>query len=269
MNQAALPQSQAVRWSTLAVDSQYGVPVFTARDVEARLHTLFVDAPGTTPRDEDRKKAHEVAAFLNELSRVSRRAPLVDVAAGKSALGALAAELLHFEDIVIVERDPARVAHCRAAFARLSAPPKLTLLETDLANCTDWPRDATVVALHACGPATDLAIDGAIEREAKWIFTVPCCHSEHVKHWARARAWVQQFLMPSHGELELKLIRDWLDAERALRLEAAGYETTAVALVPPTVTPHHVLLRARRLKEPKRQAEAARRHHAWLALTEA
>ena len=105
-----------------------------------------------------------------------------------------------------------------------------------------------------------------MHRLPKWIFAVPCCHSEHVARWAQARAWAQRILLPSHGEVEVKLIREWLDTERMLRLESAVCETTAVALVPPTVTPHNVLLRARRLREPKRRAEAARRHLAWLQL---
>jgi hypothetical protein len=47
-----------------------------------------------------------------------------------------------------------------------------------------------------------------------------------------------------------------IDAERTLRLEAAGWETTVVALVPPSVTPHNLMWRARRLKEPGRMREA-------------
>jgi short-subunit dehydrogenase involved in D-alanine esterification of teichoic acids len=48
-----------------------------------------------------------------------------------------------------------------------------------------------------------------------------------------------------------------VDAERTLRLEAAGYETEVVELVPPTVTPHNLVWRARRVGEPGRMARAA------------
>jgi hypothetical protein len=47
-----------------------------------------------------------------------------------------------------------------------------------------------------------------------------------------------------------------VSAARTLRLEAAGYQTEVVELVPPTVTPHNLLWRARRVGEPVRMAEA-------------
>jgi hypothetical protein len=43
-----------------------------------------------------------------------------------------------------------------------------------------------------------------------------------------------------------------------LYLEAAGYATEVVAFVPPTVTPHNLLWRARLTDEAVRMAEAAR-----------
>jgi hypothetical protein len=48
-----------------------------------------------------------------------------------------------------------------------------------------------------------------------------------------------------------------VDSERTLALEAAGYETTVVPFVPPTVTPHNLLWRARRVGEPRHMAAAA------------
>ena len=50
-----------------------------------------------------------------------------------------------------------------------------------------------------------------------------------------------------------------IDAERTLRLEAAGWETTIVPFVAETVTPHNLLFRARRVREPTRMREAGER----------
>jgi hypothetical protein len=47
-----------------------------------------------------------------------------------------------------------------------------------------------------------------------------------------------------------------VDAERTWRLEAAGYETEVVEFVPPTVTPHNLLWRARLVGEPRRMKAA-------------
>ncbi len=65
----------------------------TVADVEGWLDLLYIAVEGAGLRQEDRRKAHEVAAFLDEVAREvarrSRRAPmvLVDAAAGKSYVG--------------------------------------------------------------------------------------------------------------------------------------------------------------------------------------
>ena len=56
-----------------------------------------------------------------------------------------------------------------------------------------------------------------------------------------------------------RFVQAMVDAERTLMLETAGYETAVVSFVPPTVTPHHLLWRARRVCEPGRMADAERR----------
>jgi hypothetical protein len=50
-----------------------------------------------------------------------------------------------------------------------------------------------------------------------------------------------------------------VDMERALRLEAAGFETVALEFVAPTVTPHNLLLCARRTGSEVRVARARER----------
>ena len=49
-----------------------------------------------------------------------------------------------------------------------------------------------------------------------------------------------------------------VDADRTWVLEAAGYQTEVVEFVGPTVTPHNLLWRARRVLEPVRMAAARR-----------
>jgi hypothetical protein len=68
-------------------------------DVESWLDRLYIAAEGAHLRAEDRKKAVEVAALLEEVRRVLGRgatpAVLVDAAAGKAYVGLLAAQLLY------------------------------------------------------------------------------------------------------------------------------------------------------------------------------
>ncbi|MGA2263953.1 MAG: hypothetical protein ABSH28_21285 [Acidobacteriota bacterium] len=69
-------------------------------EVERWLDRLYVAVQGAGLRNEDRRKALEVAAMLTEVGRAVRRfssrSPLmlIDAAAGKSYLGLLSAKLL-------------------------------------------------------------------------------------------------------------------------------------------------------------------------------
>lgn len=234
----------------------------TAEDVERLLQALFIDAPGTGLRREDLKKSVEVAALLDELgrARVSRTGTLVDVAAGKAYLGLLAVELLGFERLVVIERNAARLADCRHAQAKLSKPAHVELQEGDVGDLSLWPEaPGAVVALHACGLASDATIDAAIARSAKWLWLVPCCYSAQVPMWALAEEKADALGLPAQAEVRKRFVHSLIDGERTLRLEAAGYQVTVVPFVAPTVTPHNLLFRARRVLEPRRMAAARTR----------
>ncbi len=231
--------------------------MISAGDVEAKLQSMFIDAPGTSLRREDLKKAVEVAALLNELDRLSREGVLVDVAAGKSYLGLLAVELLGFEKLVVIEREEKRLADVRHAVTKLTRSAQVELKLGDVADRSLWPSQPSVVtALHACGPASDGVIDAALASETKWLLLVPCCYGANIPAWSAARDRADALGLPSHAEVQKRFQQCWVDAERTLRLESAGWETTVIPFVAPTVTPHNLLFRARRLKEPKRMADA-------------
>jgi hypothetical protein len=123
-----------------------------------------------------------------------------------------------------------------------------------------WPdRPDVVVGLHACGPATDTIIDRATAAAARRVLLVPCCYGTHLPFWPRARAIAEALGLPPQAEPLGRVLRGLVDAERTLRLEAAGYEVTVLPLVPPTVTPHNLCWRCRRALDPSRAADAARR----------
>ncbi len=228
--------------------------------VEQELHELYIAVEGTRLRDEDRKKAVELAALLNELARVVRGDRLlVDAAAGKAYVGFLAARLLGVTRAVIIERDATRLAACRTAAARLaSSSAAIELRGGDVADASRWPTAAhVVVALHACGIASDHVLDAASVMRATWIFLVPCCYGAGIPFAAAADARADELGIPRHSAVRSRFTASLIDAERTLRLEAAGYEVTVVPLVPPTVTPHNLLWRARRVAEPGRMHAAA------------
>jgi hypothetical protein len=237
-------------------------------EVEQWLDRLYIAAEGAGLRDEDRRKAREVAAMLDEIERAaggfSRRSPLVlvDAAAGKSYVGLLAAKLVLEPmgvqaTVVTIERDAARAALARAAVERLDTPIPIECRAADVADAGVWPAEPSIVsALHACGPAADAIIDCAVSVRARELLLVPCCTSRGVEAAVGAEAEAARFGIPRHAPVRRRFIQSIVDAERTWRLEAAGYETEVVELVGATVTPHNLLWRARRVGEPTRMAAA-------------
>ncbi|HJX63383.1 MAG TPA: methyltransferase [Polyangia bacterium] len=245
---------------------------FSRAQIDELLHRLFIDAPATSLRDEDRRKSDEMAGLLVEVERaVARRASeselvLVDAAAGKAYVGLLAAELVlaprgRPARVRTIEQEPARAAACRDAILRLRAPSVVVEVVTaDVADPAAWPGEPDlVVALHACGPASDAILDQSLAVRARTLLLVPCCTSKEVSAAALAQRRAEQLGVPRHAEVRRRFIQSIVDAERTLRLEAAGWQTTVVSFVAPTVTPHNLLWRAERVGEPGRMAEAADR----------
>ena len=234
--------------------------MITVGAVEGALARVFIAAEGTSLRREDRKKAVEVAALLNEIGRAGAGGPFVDAAAGKAYLGLLAVELGGVRELCVIEREPRRAEACRAAAEKLAGGAIVDVRCGDVADASLWPAEPRVVmALHACGRASDAILDAAIQARARWLFLVPCCYAADVPFAEPATRIADRLGVPRQSEIRRRFIMSLVDAERTLRLEAAGYETTVVPFVPPTITGHPLLWRARRAEEPVRMRQAAER----------
>jgi hypothetical protein len=246
-----------------------------AREVERWLHALYVAVEGAALRDEDRRKARQVAAMLGEVARAARHVSrrdelvLVDAAAGKSFVGLLAAKLVleplgRPARVITLERDPRRVAAAEVALARLGTTVRVECRVADVSVPAQWPAGASVVvALHACGAAADAVIDRAIECRARALLLVPCCTSRAIAAAARAEEDARARGIPRHAPVRRRYVQALVDAERTLRLEAAGFQTEVVEFVGATLTPHNLLWRAREVGEPVRAAEALQALAAW------
>ena len=230
---------------------------FEPAEIEVLLHEAYVAAEGTSLRDEERKKAVEIAALLGELARARRLGHLVDAAAGKAYVGVLAARLLGYGKVTVIEREAGRVHSSREAARRLGVQGRVEVVQGDVGDRGSWPGSFDLAAaLHACGPASDAVIDAVVGSEARWLLLVPCCYGAAVPFAAAAGSRADSLGMARHAEVRRRLVAGLVDAERTLRLEAAGWQTTVAAFVPPTVTPHNLLWRARRSREPGRMARA-------------
>jgi hypothetical protein len=129
--------------------------------------------------------------------------------------------------------------------------------KADLSTPAAWPNapDA-IVALHACGGAADLVIEGAVQSRARQVFLAPCCYGASIPFRARAAAVVAGLGFAPDDLLRQRMTASIVDVERTLRLEAAGYATEIEEFVAPTVTPHNLLFASRRTSEPVRIARA-------------
>lgn len=234
--------------------------MITPAEVGTILHRLFIAREGTSLRKEDVQKTHEVAALVRELSRVRKGARVVDAAAGKSSVGLVAAEVLPFSTLTVIERAPDRVAACREAATRLARPIAVDVRASDVDDDGAWPDEPdAIVALHACGGASDRVIDQAVRVRTRWLFLVPCCYGASVSFLDEALALADLLGSPDVATLRRRVASALVDVERALRLEAAGYETQVHEFVGATITPHNLLFRARRTMVPKRMDAAVDR----------
>jgi hypothetical protein len=243
-------------------------PRFSVPEIEGWMDRLYVAAEGASLRREDRRKAAEVAALLDEIRRLCARTRrdhppvLVDAAAGKSAVGLLAARLVleplgRGGRVITIEREPARAQAGARAREALGTTIAVECRPGDVADPALWPEAPDlVVALHACGPAADTIIDQAIARGARHLLLAPCCTGEAVTAAGLAADAARRTGIPRHAPVRRRFIQALVDAERTWRLEAAGFETEVVEWVPATLTPHNLLWRSRRVGEPGRMAEA-------------
>jgi len=239
-------------------------------EVERWLHQLYVAAEGAVLRREDRRKALEVAAMLEEIERAVLRLAgrsqlvLVDAAAGKSYVGLLAAKLLleplaREARVVTIEHDPRHAMLSRLAADRLQTPIPIACRTAEVTDRSAWPEKPSIVAaLHACGPAADTIIERSIAGEAQVLLLVPCCTGRAVAAAVRAEAQATHLGIPHRAPVRRRFIQAMVDADRTWVLEAAGYQTEVVEFVGATVTPHNLLWRARRVLEPVRMAAARR-----------
>lgn len=236
-------------------------------DVEAALARAFIAAEGTSLRREDRKKVVEVHALLEEIARLARgrrrTMTIVEAAAGKAYVSLLASSLVlaprGVEHVVVaIDRDADRVRAAREAAARLGASARFEAREAAIEDAAFPEAPSLVVALHACGPASDAVIDATIAAEAKQALIVPCCTARGVRAGEATERVADAHGVPRQGGVRKRLREALVLAERVARLEAHGYATDVVDFVPPHVTPYNVLLRARRVDEPVRRRDAER-----------
>jgi hypothetical protein len=242
---------------------------------------------GSIPPDRMRKYrqiTHMVAAIgpsLRELAEAHETIRIVDAACGKSYLSlAVAWVLVHRHgrraQVLGIDRNAALVDEARriaalADMAEVMRPVTGLLAATDVqarfaeAFGAGGPIHA-LLSLHGCDTASDDAIELGVSLDATLVAVVPCCQAELARKWSAQPGGA---LAPVHGSPHLRreIAAHVTDALRMLLLERAGYETTALELVPTEHQPKNTLLRGMRREE--LAARSGEADAAYRALVEA
>ena len=115
-----------------------------------------------------------------------------------------------------------------------------------------------VISLHACDTATDFALNYAIKKNVKYIFSVPCCQHEVNKSIKKGGDFD---ILLKHGLIKERMSALLTDSIRASVLEDMGYSVDVLEFVDFSHSPKNIMLRA---KKTKNVSDKNRKHIAEL-----
>ena len=238
------------------------------------IHLGVSDERGRV-HDKKQPKFRQINRFLELIRDVESQLPaegtlnICDLCCGKSYLSFA---VYHYFS-VIKKRDVRMVgvdmkaevmADCNAV-AKALGMDGLSFVCADVTTFDFGAPVQMVISLHACDTATDLVLDKALAWGAKVILSTPCCH--HAMN--KALDCPALSFIAEHSMLRQKLCDAATDALRLKKLEANGYEVTALELIDPEETPKNVMLRGIKKYDPaaqrcKRAAEEYETAYAFL-----
>lgn len=225
---------------------------------EPFLMELGVSDPSGRVHDKKQAKYRQINRFLELIRDVESNLPaegvlnIADLCCGKSYLSFA---VYHYftaikgRDVRMVGVDmKAEVMEECNTIARNLGMDGLTFVCGDVTRY-EFPEGAQVhmvISLHACDIATDIVLNKATEWGAKIILSTPCCHHDLNRRLnSPSLSFVAQ-----HSMLRQKLCDAATDALRLKKLEANGYDVTALELIDPEETPKNIMLRGIRRYSP-------------------
>lgn len=103
-----------------------------------------------------------------------------------------------------------------------------------------------VISLHACDTATDFALNYAISKNVKHIFSVPCCQHEVNKTIKKGGDFD---ILLKHGLIKERMSALLTDSIRASILEDMGYSVDVLEFVDFSHSPKNIMLRAKKAQK--------------------
>lgn len=132
-----------------------------------------------------------------------RKLTILDIGGGKGALANYLGEKMgEHVRIHVVDISQGAVSNGRKKAERLDLPVDFQFADASNSNLLDAVDADVVVALHACGHLSDVALNHAVHRKAGFVI-VPCCFNSN-----------PHLMIPSSdmdGEVSLTSVPDWLD----------------------------------------------------------
>jgi len=110
-----------------------------------------------------------------------------------------------------------------------------------------------VISLHACDTATDFALFNAINWDARYILSIPCCQHE-LNNQMNSSA---NSIVAPYGLLRERFCAMTTDAIRAKLLEYSGYNVSVMEFIDMEHSPKNILIRAKKKKTPIADAKKA------------
>ncbi len=212
-------------------------------------HLGISDANGRV-YDKKQSKFRQINRFLENLRDVMKYLPesgevrVADLCCGKSYLSFAVYYYLNVclgrkVSMLCMDLKESVMDYCRDVAAKCAFD-GMTFMAGDINLFETEEAPHLVVSLHACDIATDIVLDKSISLGADVILSTPCCHRD----LSRKLDCAELDFVSRHSILKSKMCDALTDSLRILRLEACGYNCTAIELIDPDDTPKNVLIRA-------------------------